>query len=312
MEKKSRVTKKNTLLYLDESLVEMAKEKNFNISELAEEAIRTKLNINGYNKRFDPSDYLENLRKKGLAYYIPFRINNIKIENYKFVKKVDIDFKQKNLIVGVNGAGKTRIVRSILLFFDNSHSLKDFSKEECPQGPGEIKISFDQTDLLCCEVCGERISMDKGCILIDEGLGRLDSDSGIVFLKYLLERNEQIIITSVSSERYTTEPLVKEFNIIKIEYDPSQDLRQKEIVLINEIAHMEKKLEMLTVKLQANKKRQSKSEEEGMKNEEIEKIEVQIMEIMNDIHAVKERLMSNRNNLEEVRNQIVSKMHGDE
>jgi len=312
MDKKTKVTKKNTLLYLDENLVELAKEKNFNISELAEEAIRTKLNINGYHKRFDPEEYLENLRKKGLAYYIPFRINKVEIDNYKFAKKINIDFRQKNLVEGVNGSGKTRLVRSILLFFDNSHSLKDFSKEECPEGAGKIQINFDQTDLLSCEVCGERISMDKGCILIDEGLGRLDQEAGIVFLKYLLGRNEQIIITSVSSERYTSESQIKDFNIIKMKYDPSQDLRQKEIMLINDIMHMEKRLDLLNKKLQSNNILQSKSENDGLKQEEKEKLEALNMDIKRDIENTVMRLMANKNCLEEIRNDILRRMHEDE
>lgn len=312
MDKKSKVTKKNTLLYLDENLVELAKEKNFNISELAEEAIRTKLNINGYHKRFDPEEYLDNLRKKGLAYYIPFRINKVEIDNYKLAKKVSIDFKEKNMVEGVNGSGKTRLVRSILLFFDNSHTLKDFSKKECPEGPGKIQINFDQTDLLSCEVCGERISMDKGCILIDEGLGKLDQEAGIVFLKYLLGRNEQIIITSVSSERYTSESQIKDFNIIKMKYDPSQDLRKKEIVLINEIMRMEERLDLLNMKLQSNEMIQSKSGNEGLKQEEKENLEAQKMNIMHEIKETQNRLMANKKCLDELRNDILRRMHGDD
>jgi len=277
MDKKTKVTKKNTLLYLDENLVELAKEKNFNISELAEEAIRTKLNINGYHKRFDPEEYLENLRKKGLAYYIPFRINKISIDNYRFVKKIEVDFKHKNLIVGVNGSGKTRLIRSLLMFFDNSHSTQSPSRDECPQGPGEIKISFDQMELLACEVCGERISMENGCILIDEGLGKLDQEAGIVFLKYLLDRKEQIIITSVSAERYSSELRVKEFNMIKMEYDPAQDLYKRQIVLVNNLHKFENELMYLINKRELVQ--EMKSEKGDVDAEKAEIIQNKIMDL---------------------------------
>jgi len=302
MEKKSRVTKKNTLLYLDENLVELAKEKNFNISELAEEAIRTKLNINGYHKTFNPEEYLENLRKKGLAYYIPFRINKIEIENHKFAKKVDIEFREKNFLEGANGSGKTRIIRSILMLFDNSHKLTGFSKEGCPQGIGEIKIHFDTRDRITCEVCGERIGLNEGCIVIDEGLGVLDSKSGIVFLKYLLDRKEQIIITTVSSERYISDPMVKEFNMIKIEYDQSQDLYRMQEELHIKLEHHHELLNSLKYKKEALEIKM-KSENGGTKDSderiqmienERRKIEAHICEIQNDIEHTQKQISSFR------------------
>ncbi|HNZ60941.1 MAG TPA: AAA family ATPase [Methanofastidiosum sp.] len=299
MEKKPKSTKKNTLLYLDENLVELAKEKNFNISEIAEEAIKTKLNINGYHKRFDPEEYLENLRKKGLAYYVPFRINKVEIENYKFAEKVNIDFKEKNLLEGVNGSGKTRIVRSILMFFDNSHRLIGFSKEGCPQGIGEIKIHFDTRETISCEVCGERIGLNEGCIVIDEGLGMLDSESGIVFLKYLLERKEQIIITTVSSERYISDPMVKEFNMIKIEYDKSQDLYRMQKMLENKLADYHNLLESLKYKKEALEIRMKSEKGETKDNNEIKKIE-------NEKEDIQDRINQIQNEIEHTQKQISS------
>jgi len=302
MEKKSRVTKKNTLLYLDENLVELAKEKNFNISELAEEAIRTKLNINGYHKMFDPEEYLENLRKKGLAYYIPFRINKVEIENHKFAKKVNIDFREKNLLEGANGSGKTRIIRSILMFFDNSHKLTGFSKEGCPQGIGEIKINFDTRDGIGCEVCGERIGLNEGCIVIDEGLGKLDSESGIVFLKYLLDRKEQIIITTVSSERYISDPKIKEFNMIKIEYDQSRDLYIMQEKLHMELKNYHELLDSLKYKKEALEIK-IKSKEGGTKENEArikmienekEMIQANISQINKEIVIIQKKISSFR------------------
>ncbi|MCC7572472.1 MAG: ATP-binding protein [Candidatus Methanofastidiosum sp.] len=312
MDKKSKSTKKNTLLYLDENLVELAKEMNFNISELAEEAIKTKLNINGYNKRFDPSKYLENLRKKGLAYRIPFKISKIKIDNHRFLKKIDIDFEQNNMMVGGTASGKTTIVRSILLFFDNSHSLKDFSYEDYLGGPEEIKITFNQIDKLTCEVYGERINLNGGCILIDEGLERLDHDASVVFLKYLLDRKEQIIITSLSSDGYSYEPWIKNFKMIEIQNDPSEDLHIMERQLIHEMMKREKQLEMLRAKFELKEQRLKESEAGGLKEEEIKSIKEQIMSIEDEIKMIQFNIKKNRNNLDEVRNQIVSRMHEDE
>ncbi|HOC78170.1 MAG TPA: hypothetical protein PKO31_05720 [Methanofastidiosum sp.] len=291
MDKKLKSNKKNTLLYLDENLVELAKEKNFNISEIAEEAIKTKLNINGYHKMFDPEEYLENLRKKGLAYYIPFRINKIEIENYKFAEKVNIDFREKNLLEGINGSGKTRIVRSILMFFDNSHRLLGFSKEACPQGIGEIKIHFDNRGMIGCEVCGERIGLNEGCIVIDEGLGKLDSDSGIVFLKYLLDRKEQIIVTTVSSEIYISDPKIKEFNMIKIEYDHNKDLYIMQEVLHSELKNYYASLDSLKYRQEALEIKM-KSEEGGTKEnqERIKKIEIERMKIVSDIQEIENKI----------------------
>lgn len=49
------------------------------------------------------------------------RINNIKINNYKNLKNLNISFKDSQLVVicGENGTGKTTILESIIIFFQN-------------------------------------------------------------------------------------------------------------------------------------------------------------------------------------------------
>jgi len=57
---------------------------------------------------------------------------------------------------------------------------------------------------------------------------------------------------------------------------------------------------------------QSKSENDGLKPEEMEKIGAVNMNIMHDIEETQKRIMANKSCLEEIRNDILRRMHGDE
>jgi ATPase subunit of ABC transporter with duplicated ATPase domains len=128
--------KKNTLLYLDNSLVERAKRANLNISKLVEEALKQALEI------YPPQtarEYLQRVLEEtsqegswiyGEAYCLPFQIKSIRLENVGPFKHFEIEFRKDavNIIHGANGSGKSTIVRAILLAFGRQH--KHFSNVE--------------------------------------------------------------------------------------------------------------------------------------------------------------------------------------
>ncbi len=304
MEQKTKITKKNTLLYLDENLVELAKEMNFNISELAEEAIRTKININSHNKRFDPEEHLEHLRKKGLAYRIPFKVEKIRVKDRSNFKKIEIEFNKKNLLIGKNTLRKTSILRSILLFFDNNYSMKDLSTIDLIEKPLEIKVSFEEAEKIRCEVYGERIDFGKSSILIDRGLETLDLNSRATFLKYLLNRGEQIIMTSPSIGVQSSEDVINRYNVIEIGEDPNENLRKIETDLIMKRAKHESHIHMLQKKLENEENKLALAKEED--EEEVSDIENKISELNREIELFDNEIKGIEDELQSIKFKIVS------
>lgn len=304
MEKKTKSTKKNTLLYLDENLVGLAKEMNFNISELAEEAIKTKLNIDSRNKRFDPEEHLEHLRIKGLAYRIPFNVERIRIKDPLNFKKIDIEFDKKNILIGKNASNKASILRSILLFFDNSYSMKDLSTVDLIEKPIEVKVSFKETEKLRSEVYGERIDFGKSSILIDGGFEMLDQNSRDNFLKYLLNRREQIIIASPAVNAKLSEHAINRYKIIEIGEDPNEDLRRIESELIMKRAKHKSHIDMLSRKLENEESKLVLAKEED--EEEVMGIENKISELNRDIELFDNEMATIENELKNIKIKIVS------
>jgi len=104
--------KKNTLLYLDENMVQQAKDLGLNLSKICQNAINSELSFLG-SGQFNPEDFLNELYLSGSAIFLPIKINSVKIENMGIIKNAEIEFKEKNIIVGSNATGKTTILKSI-------------------------------------------------------------------------------------------------------------------------------------------------------------------------------------------------------
>jgi len=51
------------------------------------------------------------------------KINRIKLENFKIHKNLEINFDEKNIIIGENGVGKTSIFHAILFGLFGKDSL---------------------------------------------------------------------------------------------------------------------------------------------------------------------------------------------
>lgn len=115
--------KKNTLLYLDASLVETAKKQGINISKLTEDALRETLektwplNAQDYVKRLLDDQITGSTYYK--SYLLPFAVEFIKFKNIGPVLEFETPFQKSgiNIIIGPFGSGKSTIVKSILLVF---------------------------------------------------------------------------------------------------------------------------------------------------------------------------------------------------
>lgn len=136
-------------------MVERAKRENINVSKLAEDALRQALNISSprtaheYIRRVLADAGRENAFH-GEAYLLPFQIESLKLENVGPFKEFETEFCRDaiNVIFGLDGSGKSFIIRSILLafgkqhkYFQTSHSGKVTLKLFPDQAPVSITTS---------------------------------------------------------------------------------------------------------------------------------------------------------------------------
>jgi hypothetical protein len=108
--------KKNTLLYLDEKLVKLAKKHNLNMSHLAEAAIRSQLLpiLSVRERQLDFHQHLKDLKEEGYCYELPQTIRAIKLKNMGPIEKLELNLvKGVNVILGPNASGKSIIIRAI-------------------------------------------------------------------------------------------------------------------------------------------------------------------------------------------------------
>jgi hypothetical protein len=194
--------KKNTLLYLDENLVSLAKKHDLNMSEVAEAAIRSRLytTLALGERALDFPQYLDDLKKQGLCYLITQTIESVTIENVGPIEKLVLSFdKGLNVVVGPNGSGKTALVETLAYAFGVTNSRephysltreKDIGTVRVKPYLGEIRISFKRSNI------GTTISRENTCILLDEPVTVLAKEGKQKFLKWVKEEFKQAIIVT--------------------------------------------------------------------------------------------------------------------
>jgi hypothetical protein len=194
--------KKNTLLYLDENLVSLAKKHALNMSEVAEAAIRSRLytTLSLGERALDFPQFLDDLKKQGRCYMIPQTIESVSIENVGPLEKLVLRFaKGLNVVVGPNGSGKTALVETLAYAFGVTNSKephyslareKDLGGVRIKPHPEEMRISFKRSNI------GTTISRENTCILLDEPVGLLTKEGKQKFLKWVKREFEQVIIVT--------------------------------------------------------------------------------------------------------------------
>ncbi len=199
--------KKNTLLYLDEELVDKAKKMDVNLSKLTENAIKSKIFPDmaaGQKALFDLEGYMESLEEQGRCFRIPHRIKKVELENIGPFDSFEDSFEPFTVIKGPNASGKTTLIRSIAYACcctegDASKLLKDGGDE----GRIEIKTNDKGKTSLILEDGETRREGDR-CILLDDPLTRLDESTTSKFIEKLRENfvNQgcQVILTDMFLE----------------------------------------------------------------------------------------------------------------
>jgi hypothetical protein len=201
--------KKNTLLYLDAELVEMAKRVGMNISELAEAGLRDRLlpHLSGGQRALIFGQHLEDLKTGGLwaqCYELPFTVKSLRLKNVKVLGEFRAKFTQGvNLIIGGNDSGKTTAIRAIACMFYPDHPFRHVLKTVAAgEKGGTIELEILEPTIKYNVMAGE--SENARCVLLDEPLPHVDgatfSKHRDRFLHWLKERYAQVIIASAREE----------------------------------------------------------------------------------------------------------------
>ncbi|MCM8764615.1 MAG: AAA family ATPase [Candidatus Omnitrophica bacterium] len=200
------MSKKNTLIYLDEDLVRMAKQKKINISELTEKTLRQQLLpilSSGEKMLFDMDSYLEELKSMNRCFFLPFSVKRLELENIGPIESISIDFSPGiNIIRGSNGSGKTTILKSIAMAFglfipERETMLKMMKKE------GFIKISTSEHEnLIRLDKDNINGRKDAGCLLLDDAIAMLPPDKAKIFIRKLKKKYHKQLIMTISRDDF--------------------------------------------------------------------------------------------------------------
>lgn len=199
--------KKNTLLYLDEELVETAKRLGLNLSNITESAIKSAVFpqlSEGERRLIDFEGYLEDLKKQKRCFSLPFQIKKLELENIGPIRNFETAFDSFNFVVGPNASGKTTLIRSITYAcgFDEAFGeVKRESKKDPIITRGEEKGEISVTPALERKLTvklgkGSEKNVKSGCLLFDDPLTRFDRGQAQEAIQHLKELSHQIIATS--------------------------------------------------------------------------------------------------------------------
>ena len=213
--------KKNTLLYLDNNLVDKAKEANINISQFVEKKLKEELRAarpktaSEYLQKIVSDTNLDGNSFYGEAYQLPFQIESLKLENVGLFKSFELTFKKDtvNLISGPNGSGKSTILRSILLAFGKRH--KYFPKSPTGQiiltpFPNQCQITIS-----VAEEAQDNYMNGYKCLIGDGIFNLIPAEMLTVVFQELHKLRIQAIITTLNEFDSINYP--KNTNLIKLE-----------------------------------------------------------------------------------------------
>lgn len=211
--------KKNTLLYLDENLVELAKNTGLNISQITEDTLRSHLApiMSVGERQLDFEGHLKDLKKEGRYFFLSFHIKEIRLENIRKFDSLNIRFKDGlNVIYGMNASGKSTIIEAIARTFQFN---PPFPAEGCikhTKNKGEITLIFSPTNSITTEYVkmgnDSKEYRTTESIFLDEPVQHLDKEGKVKFIKWLKKKFDCQIILATHDEDFA----VFADNIIKL------------------------------------------------------------------------------------------------
>jgi hypothetical protein len=145
---------------------------------------------------FNPRKYLDYLRARGFLYLIPFKIEKLNLENIHPIKKVNLNFKNKNFVYGDDVSGKSAITRLLANVFERENSKKRQVMHVSAK-TGKIKLDLVRDS----RTIGIELNKEKNNsavsagIVIDGVIDLLPAEYAQKLVDYLRDLNMQVIIT---------------------------------------------------------------------------------------------------------------------
>ena len=187
--------KKNTLLYLDDNLVAKAKQYHLNMSQITENAVRSHLfPLLSYGEKAEADfwEYLKNLEKEKVCFFLPSRLKKVKLTATGPIRQLTLTFTNNNLVIGNSASGKTTLLRAIAYVFGHD-PLDEYSFAK-----GRIELETIPEPSYKMDLKPEDAKSRVKCILLDCVGARLDKEHYQKFIKYLRSLDIQIIMTEYS------------------------------------------------------------------------------------------------------------------
>ena len=195
--------KKNTLLYLDETLVKEAKKSHLNISKITEDAIKHYLFSflsTGEKASIDFGQYLATLKQEKRCYFFPFKLDELELKSIGTIDGLKILFDKFNVFIGNHGTGKTTIIRSIAYMLGYPEpNIERLLKSDEPEGEIRLNVISEGSLILKLKrgIDFEIIKEEKiGCIVLDNPGAEFGGENFKKLLYYLKRLNSQIVMTS--------------------------------------------------------------------------------------------------------------------
>ena len=179
--------KKNTLLYLEDEKVALAKKYGLNISKLTEDAIESHLFLIFSREgkfKIDFWEFLVNCSKERSVFFLPSEIKSISIQNFGILKNKNFEFQKLNIITGDSGVEKTSLLRSIAHVFGFESYLSESNFDIELNNSNDKRHIEDEKDFV------------KSILIDEDAIKKLKLSDFIDFTVYLNELDVQVIMVS--------------------------------------------------------------------------------------------------------------------
>ena len=188
--------KKNTLLYLDKRMVTLAKKFDLNISQITENALKSRLYpyVSAGERQLFFFGHVEELKKQGSCFFLPAGIKSLQIKKVRLFKDLKLSFSRSvNIVYGPNASGKTILIKIIA-------SVNQLLEKTNKKKIKKVRIEFSPKSEIAIKYYGKKTDKDE-CILLDEPVHLLEKKHKKQFLDWLKkEYDNQVILITVDEK----------------------------------------------------------------------------------------------------------------
>lgn len=294
--------KTKATLYLEQDVVNQAKESDLNMSEIANNALKKRFGLEQEtSKQRDLRVLLQDAREEGRLYTLPFKIAGVEADNIGKFEELDLAFEDGlNVIYGPNGAGKTTVIEAVVnAVRPEKEAGKEFVKYD--RNSGSVELELEQHSIERQFVPNSNYDED-GVLLLDAPFIYTAEDDIPSLVKQLQDRfSSQVILTTANRDlvdyadnvirlRSFTQERMEELED-EIEELESEAMERKDrlTVLISEIEELENRLDEV---------KESRYEVESLR-EDREELEASVEKVEMKIERIKVKIDSVEKDLEE-------------